>query len=1075
MPVCQAVQHAHQKGIIHRDLKPSNILIALYDGQAVPKVIDFGVAKATSQTLNDKTLFTELGQVVGTLEYMSPEQAQRNQLDVDTRSDIYSLGVVLYELLTGSTPFERKRLREAAIDEVLRIIREEEPERPSLRLSSIETLPSVAASRRTEPNKLRTLVRGELDWIVMKALEKDRARRYDTANGFAADIQHYLNDEAVVACPPSAAYRFRKFARRNKASLATAAVIFAALLSGVVVSTWQWMRAEDARKGEAEQRQLADAEAFRANQEAQRAEVEAERARTEAAISKAVNDFVNNDLLEFADPEQEPDRNITLRSVLDRTSDEIERFEGAPLVEASIRHTLGKTYLSLGEYKTAEPHLKRAVDVRQALLGKEHRDTLRSMHLLAQVYHKQALYKKADGLNEETYALRLTQLGTEDPETLESMSSAVAIHISLGRYFEAETLCKRALELQRQLLGENAEATLTSKGQLAEIALKVGRYRDAEQLCMEALGKMDGALREHPQTLAIKSRLASVYQTLGHVKDAEKLHNEVVNIKIRVLGEEHPATLKSMHDIGALYAANVRSQESYDQFDRLLKMRQRALGNEHPDTLSTKIALAWVSSALTPENSDEPLEAIYNVCNRVLGSEHPYTMQALAVFAWVTGNSGNYDRSIKRQKEVLELRQRVLGRDHPRTLESMRYIASVYYQWRRHDESEEWCRQALAGQRRIFGEESIQICSTMAVLARLIEKAHPAEAERLVKQVVKIHRQTYGEDHIRTLMRMGELARIQERWEERLKVSQRIFDYHRRHAGEDTFFARRAMTNIARSHRESGDYLKAEEVYKRQLQIGHDAGRDVGSHMLELAELYKRWGRYNEAQNHLGATLENWLREKGRDHPKTFQFLDPITDLAAVCFGAKRYDQAEELCRQVLEVKPDHADAARNLCATLLVAKDVESYRRQCHEFLGQYSHNPDPAWGECVASCFCLYPWPNSELKRPLELARLAVDESESPDVRQSVTLGALLYRTGRLEEALAKLTEAVETRGADGYARHWLWLSMTHNALGNSEEARRFYDRGVAWLDQNASTPTVEVLQSEAAQRLGLLDQQP
>src|SRR6185369_6890341 len=230
IPICQAVQHAHQKGIIHRDLKPSNVLVALYDGKPVPKVIDFGVAKAAGQALTDKTLVTGFGAIVGTLEYMSPEQAEVNQLDIDTRSDIYSLGVLLYELLAGSTPFSKKDLEKAGMLEMLRVIREDEPSKPSTKLSSSDALPTLSANRGTEPAKLTKLVRGELDWIVMKALEKDRNRRYETANAFAADVQRYLNDEPVQACPPSAWYRFRKFARRNKVVLTTGMAITVAVL-----------------------------------------------------------------------------------------------------------------------------------------------------------------------------------------------------------------------------------------------------------------------------------------------------------------------------------------------------------------------------------------------------------------------------------------------------------------------------------------------------------------------------------------------------------------------------------------------------------------------------------------------------------------------------------------------------------------------------------------------------------------------------------------------------------------------------------------------------------------------------
>ena len=262
VPVCQAIQHAHQRGIIHRDIKPSNVLVTMYDDKPVPKVIDFGVAKAIEQRLTEKTLFTQFGALVGTFEYMSPEQAEMNAFGVDTRSDVYSLGVLLYELLTGSTPLERERLRTAALHELVRLIKEEEAPRPSVRLSGSDLLPKIAAARKTEPQRLPRLMRGELDWIVMKCLEKDRSRRYDAASGLARDIERYLADEAVEACPPSASYRLRKFARKYRTPLQIACAFLLLLVLGTVASTWQAIRATVAESAaETRKREANDARA----------------------------------------------------------------------------------------------------------------------------------------------------------------------------------------------------------------------------------------------------------------------------------------------------------------------------------------------------------------------------------------------------------------------------------------------------------------------------------------------------------------------------------------------------------------------------------------------------------------------------------------------------------------------------------------------------------------------------------------------------------------------------------------------------------------------------------------------
>jgi serine/threonine protein kinase len=394
VPVCQAVQHAHQKGIIHRDLKPSNVLVGLYDGRPVSKVIDFGVAKAAGPKLTEKTLYTEFGQVVGTLEYMSPEQAQLDNVDVDTRSDIYTLGVLLYELLTGTTPLDRKRLKESSLLDMLRTIREEEPPRPSTRLGTTVDLPAIAANRGLQPKKLSGLVRGELDWIVMKCLEKERNRRYETANGLARDIERYLNDEAVQACPPSPGYRVRKFIRRNKTPVLAAAAVLFVLVGGIAVSTWQAVRATCAERLaedrlEAERDAHHDAEAAR-----QAALVDFGRARD------AIDRMLTRVAVERVS--RVPGLRAVRKSLLEDAIQLYEQLLAERNTDPKLRYAAALTYnhLSSVEDELAEPvekrpHLRRSMDLMEALVNEFPAD-LRYRSSLAGCYIFSALNDARD-------------------------------------------------------------------------------------------------------------------------------------------------------------------------------------------------------------------------------------------------------------------------------------------------------------------------------------------------------------------------------------------------------------------------------------------------------------------------------------------------------------------------------------------------------------------------------------------------------------------------------------------------------------------------------------------------------
>jgi eukaryotic-like serine/threonine-protein kinase len=667
---CEGVQHAHQKAMIHRDLKPANILVLEVDGKPVPRIIDFGLAKPTNPELLGDSDFTLLGHFVGTPGYISPEQANPLFQDIDTRSDVYSLGVVLYVLLTGRRPFDPKPGERQPLDVLLRKLREEDPPAPSAKLGTDrDALMTIAQARAVDPRQLVRLLRGDLDWIALRALERVRSHRYGAPSELAADIGRYLHDEPVIARPASAAYRLRKYSRRHRVAVGIGA--------GLVV--------------------LLTAFSVLQGLELRRTTLERDRANRERDRAARITDFVTG-IFKVPDPSEARGNSVTAREILDKASAEI----GTGLAhdaeaQAQMLHVMASTYLNLGLFGRARELAERALSARERTLGAEHPDTLASRAQLGWILDRQGHDEDAEPLERKVLEQERRVLGPQAPLTLETLDHLSVIDENEGHYQEAENFARQVMSSAGRVLGPQSSLALSAANHFARALWFEARYEEAEQQYRRLL-QLDRQVfgPDHPQTLAAMISLAVAVAALHRVTEAERLYREVLSAQQRVLGPEHQYTLLTMENLAALLTDEGHLTEGERLHREVLAIRTRTLGNEHPETLTAQLNLADV---LLKEGRIAEADVLQRqtlaVQQRVMGAENPTTLVSESNLAGILIREHRYEEAEALASAALEVQVRTLGQGHPESLDTLRTLGKALAYLHQYEEASRLFHSAI--------------------------------------------------------------------------------------------------------------------------------------------------------------------------------------------------------------------------------------------------------------------------------------------------------------------------------------------------------------------------------------------